>query len=227
MARLNKNGFGIVEVILLIAIIVATGLIGYYVYANGRMSDESNQTTKDADASSVQTAEYVNKEFGFKFSYPVTNINEAPTVFDTTPDVGPVLGKSYSIGVEPKFVGGFVTNNFAMAPDKVESMPLGFSVYTGCKPDESVLSQVVIYRAKDACVVINASEELAPGSSEKSLAATMIVQKKFSKNQDIAGLEFARSPIAIESSAKNILKKAYGGTVNDDTITFAKSIQEL
>lgn len=228
MTRLNKNGFGIVEIILLIAIIVSLGLIGYYVYSNKQISDKSNQPIKDADASSAQTVEYINKDFGFKFRYyPAVDSNEAPTVYETTSDVGSLSGKSYSISLDPKFTGGFVTKSFAVAPDKVDEMPLGFSVYTACKPDASVLSQAVLYKTKDVCVVVNASEELAPGSSEKALYATLIVQKKFAKNNQIAGLEFARAPISIKSSIKASLAAAYGESTNEDAVVFAKSIQEL
>lgn len=227
MNKLNKYGFGLVEIILLITIIVALGLIGYYVYSNAHMSDEGNKPINDADASSPQTTEYANKEFGFKFSYPTPSERDAPVVSDTTPDVGPVLGKSYSISLEPKFVGGFVTNNFAMAPDKVDEMPLGFSLYDGCRPDDTVQKQAILYKSKDVCVVVNASEELAPGSDVKSLYATMVVQKKFTKNDQIAGLEFARSPVAIKSLDKAKLKLTYGEQVNNDTTVFAKSIHEL
>lgn len=227
MTRINKKGFGLVEIILLITIIVALGLIGYYIYSNAHMSDEGNQQINNADASSSQITEYANKEFGFKFSYPTPGERDAPVVSDTTPDVGPVLGKSYSISLEPKFVGGFVTNNFAMAPDRVDEMPLGFSEYDGCKPDDTVQKQAILYKSKDVCVVVNASEELAPGSDVKSLYATMVVQKKFTKNDQIAGLEFARSPVAIKSLDKATLKLAYGEQVNNDTIVFAKSIHEL
>ena len=227
MNKLNKYGFGLVEIILLITIIVALGLIGYYIYSNAHMSDEGNQQINNADASSLLSTEYVNKEFGFKFSYPTPSKVEAPTVYDTTPDVGPVLGKSYSISLEPKFVGGFVTNNFAMAPDRVDEMPLGFSLYDGCKPDDTVQKQAIVYKSKDVCVVVNASEELAPGSDVKSLYSTMVVQKKFTKNDQFAGLEFVRSPVAIKSLDKAKLKLAYGEQVNNDTIVFAKSIHEL
>ncbi|HMS23272.1 MAG TPA: hypothetical protein PKB09_00500 [Candidatus Saccharibacteria bacterium] len=227
MTRINQKGFGLVEIILLITIVVSLGLIGYYVYSNAQMDDKTNQTINNADASSPQITEYVNKEFGFKFSYPMPSEGEAPAVYDTTSDVGPLSGKSYSISLDPKFSGGFVTNNFAMAPDKVDEMPLGFSVYDGCKPDDTVLNQVVLYKSKEVCVVINASKELAPGSDKKSLYATMTIQKKFTNNSQIAGLEFVRAPMAIKTSSESNLEAAYGGTMNDDTVSFAKSIQEL
>lgn len=55
----------------------------------------------------------------------------------------------------------------------------------------------------------------------------MVVQKKFTKNDQIAGLEFARSPVAIKSLDKAKLKLTYGEQVNNDTTVFAKSIHEL
>ena len=218
----RNNGFGVIGIILSLAIIAVVSSGGYYVYKNSVAKDNSNKS--DGSTKKPDVANYIYKEFGFSFQYPNINGSEDPIVHDTTANVAPVLGKSYSINIDPKFIGGFVTNNFAMAPDKVDEMPLGFSVYNGCNPDDTVQKQAILYKSKDVCVVVNASEELAPGSASKSLVATMVVQKKFTKNDQIAGLEFARAPVAIKSLDKAKLKLAYGEQVNNDSITFVNWI---
>ena len=229
MKKLNQKGFGLVEIIMLATIIFATGAVGCYIYNKSQSNDETSKPQSGAQpASATKSGEYINKEFGFKFEYPNNPKGVKPSVYNTTKDVAPITGKSYLIGVDVKFSGGFVTKDFALSPDKKDTMPLGFTKYDGCKPKPTDLNQVVLYQTKDVCVAVVASEELGPAMTKKSTVATLIVQKKLVKDSEIAGIEFARDPVVIKSTSDAALKSAYDyDQLEDKIITFAKTIQEL
>lgn len=228
MRKLNKKGFGLVEIILLATIIFASGAVGYYIYNKSLVNDETSKPQSSSGNSNIKSDGYVNKEFGFMFEYPNSSGSQKPTASNTTEEIKPITGNSYYIGVDSKFSGGFVTKDFALSPDKKDTMPLGFTQYDGCKAKSTDLNQVVLYQGKDVCVAVVASEELGPAMTKKSTVATMIVQKKFTKNKKIAGIEFARNPVVIKNTSDSTLKSAYDFDGQDDkTIAFAKTIQEL
>jgi hypothetical protein len=228
MKKLNQKGFGLIEVILLATIIFATGAVGYYIYNKSLVNDETSKPQSSAETSNTNPDEYINKEFGFMFEYPKSPGSQKPTVSNTTEEIEPITGRSYYISVDFKFSGGFVTKDFALSPDKKDTMPLGFTQYDSCKAKPTDLNQVVLYQGKDVCVAVVASEELGPAMTKKSTVATMIVQKKLTKNKKIAGIEFARNPVVIKNTSNAALKSAYDyDQLNDKTIAFAKTIQEL
>lgn len=83
--KLNQNGFGLVEGLLIAVIVLLLGFGGYYVWNENQeedMTSSSQESTKDnsmqsgdsqpeqADATPEGWTNYENSQYGFSFSYP-------------------------------------------------------------------------------------------------------------------------------------------------------------
>lgn len=221
----NQNGFGLVEVVIIALIVCLLGFSGWYAYDKSVQNKQID--TVEPTSKPVTETTFVSKEFGFSFVYPKGFGEGSGDIYETTEEVNAITGKSYTISVADKIAGGFVTKDFTIASVDKNLMPPGFTKYQACKPDENVTKQIILIKEDSYCVVINGSEEIAPGSSEPSKVATMQIQYNFTKNKKIAGIEVTNSPVVVKDFSESSLKSAFSGPDQETFINFAQSIYEI
>lgn len=222
----NQKGFSAVEALLIAIIIGAVGFVGWYVWRARQVADDTPvATVQQSDSGNASTEEYVDKKFGFAFTVPEDLSSPEPDFkpYNTNDITKTIAGNSYNIPIGVKFSGGFVTKDWQGKRAQVQ----GFTVYPACK-DASAENIVIIYETEDVCVAVFGYSSPMDSNGYGGDTANLIVQKKFTKNADIAGLEFSQQPVSVDDfSDKSLKETANFYEWQDSIVEFAKSIREL
>ncbi len=166
------------------------------------------------------TTEYINKDFGFKFTHPkewVVSVAEIPST-----KIAINSGTAYHISTgQEKLTGGFVTKDF-----KSSASFVGFTKFSDCvDPTLSIKYNFAYYAADGVCAKVVAYTKVEGGVS--SNLALLVVQKRFDKSTKTAGVEFQYAPVVIKDFNEATVKAAHTKDEVKIMTDLAKSISEL
>ncbi len=228
----DHKGFTAVEGLLILLIVCVLGFAGWFVWHHNQQKESAKSPSVEIPGDQVAHgnptwAKYVDTNFGFSFMYPKEW--GSSSVKDSS--VKSKSGKAYDVvfSNEVKQYGGFITKDWETSSAVNGSISAGFVAYDGCKMSSNYTNQVILYKSATACVMVTARPDSAtPGGEGSNVqVADIKMEGKFTKNTNIAGIEFTNAQVIVKDTSINALKKAFDNNkVDTGFVEIAKTLNE-